>query len=394
MSIEPLPCPQCSAQMEIDAVRSEARCPKCGAVRAVELVSGDAPAPKMREPLGMPPYALWLFLSGVAAAALIFPVLRWWEARIKPLSEAPAGPHAPAKLVWDVTRPPILRDLDGDGVQDLIGRFRPDEGGVASMRVGAFSGKTLAPMWTTDSLGEWADAIETVQVALAGNALLLTDSHGGIELHVASTGDLVHRFALVSPAVEACAASDGTMRFWVKTRDGRGFEVEDSVPQPTPSPRPAWCPEAKAGPQAHLLDPKSAPAVAGFAPDLVLNEGTDAVALGTEHGTPTLVAFDPSRSGIRWQLPVGEKAKAVPLGADLVEGVLYAPYQVEGGRRLEAVDLSHGKAQWDIAIPGRGPGTAAWERIIADGSRVYVPEPLGLAVYEAASGRRVGTLGE
>jgi len=399
MSVETLLCPQCSAPMELDIERARGTCPKCGAVRSIELVDGDAPSAKTREALGMPPYALWLFLSGISVTALMFPVLHWWQGRIKPLASVQAAPSAPAKLIWDVTRPPLLVDLNADGIADLIGRYRPDDGAQATMRVGAFDGKTLAPLWTTGSLGEWADALGTVQLALTGSALLLTDAHGGVELRNAQSGELVHRFALVAPAVQACASPDGVLKFWVALADGHGDYVEDAVPQPTPASRPDWCPEKQAtGSRARTMSLQAAPSVAGFSPSLVLNHGTDALAVGMLDQVPTLVAFDPSRPGVRWQRAVAPPSAhlrgVAPLGADLVDGIAYVPYQLDDGRRLLALQASSGKQLWDVAIPGRGAGTAVWERLIATHARVFVPEPLGLAVFDTASGQRVGTLGE
>ena len=134
-----------------------------------------------------------------------------------------------------------------------------------------------------------------------------------------------------------CAAPGGVVKFWVATQEGQGAFVEVGVPQPTPGPRPEWCPPPSSGPRAHVLQPASAPAVPGFMPALVLNAGTDAVAVGLESDLPTLVGFDPSRPGVRWKQPVTLDAegvrKAPPLGADLVAGTLYVPYQAGVGRR-------------------------------------------------------------
>ena len=133
-------------------------------------------------------------------------------------------------------------------------------------------------------------------------------------------------------------------------------------------------------------------------PALVLNAGTDAVAVGLESDLPTLVGFDPSRPGVRWKQPVTLDAegvrKAPPLGADLVAGTLYVPYQAGVGRRLLAVEASTGRKLWEAPIPGRGAGTEPWERLIATESRVFVPGLLGLEVLDARTGRRLGTLGK
>ncbi|MBS2029539.1 MAG: PQQ-binding-like beta-propeller repeat protein [Deltaproteobacteria bacterium] len=393
-----LNCPQCGAAMAIDAEKREARCGQCGEVRKLELVT-EGSDQRAREALGAPPFALKLMVAGVLIAAAMFPVLRWWEQQIKPRSSKAEAPVAPATMAWDVTFPPLLRDLNGDGVQDVIGRFRPLDEAQPTMRVGAFDGATLKPLWTTGSLGDWADGLGSVQLALTGNALLITDAHGGVEVRDASIGGVSKRFALPGVASQACASPDGTVKFFVVTQGDQGAMVEDSVPQPTPGSRPAWCPRpaASAGPQAHQLSAKSAPDVPGLATSLVLNEGTNAVALGLESGLPTLVGFDPSRPGVRWKQPVtlenDQVRKEVPLGADLVAGIVYVPYQVAAGRRLLAVEASSGQRRWDIAIPGQGLGTAPWERIVATGSRVFVPGPLGLAVFDAQTGKPLGRLG-
>lgn len=410
MSEPTLPCPQCNAPMRIDVEKGEARCAQCGAVRKVEPVGEgqeERNERRSREALGMPPYALWLLLGGVAIAALMFPVLSWYEKRILPPGteakrELAAPP--PAEIVWDVTRPPLFRDLNGDGIDDLIGRYRPDEKGASTdtMHVGAFDGRTLRSIWTTESLGEWADSLGTVQLALTGNALLLTDSHGGVQLRDASNGAVGKQFAVAGTAQQVCADPSGVVRFWVSVQGGPSVYVEDTVPQPTPAPRPSWCPPPAAlgtsSPRAHLLGNANAPQVTGFAPALVLNEGTDAVAVGLESGLPMLVGFDPSRPGVRWKHPVTleseEVRKEAPLGADMANGVVYVPYQVGSGRRLAALEVLSGKPRWDVPIPGQGTGTAPWERIIPRDMRVYVPGPLGLVALDTQTGKRVGTLGK
>jgi len=386
--------------MAIDAEKREARCGKCGEVRKVELVADDEVDARTREAFGAPPFALKLMIAGVLTAAAMFPVLRWWEHKIKRPSSHVDVPAAPATLAWDVTFPPLLRDLNGDGVADLIGRFRPLDEAQPTMRVGAFDGATLKPLWTTNSLGDWADGLSSVQLALTGNALLITDSHGAVEIRDATSGAVSKRFALPGVASQACASPDGAVKFWASTQGDQGAMVEDGVPQPTPGPRPEWCPKptpTTGGPQAHQLSPKSAPEVPGLVTSLVLNEGTNAVALGLESGLPTLVGFDPSRPGVRWKQPVtlesDQVRKEVPLGADLVDGVIYVPYQIATGRRLLAVEASSGQRRWDIAIPGQGLGTAPWERILATGARVLVPEPTGLAVFDAQTGKPLGRLG-
>lgn len=403
MADETLKCPRCGAPMDLDTVRREARCPACGEHRPIEPTPQEnAEDEKARSALGAPPFAIWLTLSGVGIALLMFPVLRWYEHRIQGPQAHREPPRPPSTLVWDVTRQPLFRDLNGDGFADLIGRFRPDEGATATMRVGAFDGRTLQPIWTTESLGEWADGLSTVQLALTGNALLVTDSHGAVELRDATNGGVAKRLAFTGPAQQACADPSGAVRFWAALQGDQGAYVEDTVPQPTPGPRPEWCPPPPppgiAQPHAHLLAPKSAPAVPGFEPVQVLNEGTDAVAVGLESGLPMLVGFDPSRPGVRWKHPVTLDTQGVrkeaPLGGELVNGVAYIPYQVGASRRLVAVDVHSGQSKWDIAIPGQGTGTATWERIIAAEQRVFVPEPLGLAAFDAQTGKAVGKLGK
>jgi outer membrane protein assembly factor BamB len=131
--------------------------------------------------------------------------------------------------------------------------------------------------------------------------------------------------------------------------------------------------------------------VQGFTPSQVLNDGTDAVALGLLGGTPRLVGFDPDRKLVRWQRALA--SAAVPLGADLVERVLFVPQQLAAGRTLLALDAATGQLRWQASIPGQGMGGAAWERVIASGDRVYVPALTGLTLLDAHTGARLGVLG-
>ena len=390
---ESLPCPDCGSPMAIDPVALKASCGQCGAVRAISPVTGPE---RVRENLGMPPYAMTLLLSGVGIALLAFPALKWWQGKIAPeTTRAPGAAPALSSFVWDVTQPPMFSDVNHDGIDDLVGRVRDDRG-QSTMRVAVVDGATLKPVWSSDSLGDWADGLATVHIAEAGGEVLLTDAHGGVELHEASTGELIKRFALAGPAAQACAANDGTRKFWVEA-GGQGAFVQETVPQPTPGGRPDWCPAQIAdGPAAHTLKPEAAPALKGFEPALVLNEGTSAVAVGLTSGRPTLLGFDPSRPGVRWTAGIGgpDVESKAPIGADLVDGMISVPYLTAHGRRLASVDATSGKQNWDVEIPGQGLGTRPWERIIERARRIYVPTGTALAVFDARSGARLGLIGK
>jgi hypothetical protein len=377
--------------MRLDEKALQARCPECGVVKAIVAATSDHPDREQRQGLGMPPYALWLLLSGFAAAGLAFPLLKFVERRIQPAVSHTGPSTPPAPPLWDVTRAPILRDLNGDGVEDIVGRFRRSDAPGSPMFVGAFDGKTLQPLWSSGPLGDWADALAGVQLAHTGNALVVTDARGGVELRDLASGVVAKQHALPGVARQACAATDGTVKFWIDTETG-GVFIEPDVPQPTPAPRPSWCPPPSLdGPRAHAMSLAAVPSVQGFTPSQVLNEGTDAVALGLLGGTPRLVGFDPDRKLVRWQRALA--SAAVPLGADLVERVLFVPQQLAAGRTLLALDAATGQLRWQASIPGQGMGGAAWERVIASGDRVYVPALTGLTLLDAHTGARLGVLG-
>lgn len=377
--------------MRIDEAALQARCPQCALVKAIEVSRPGQAERSARQGLGMPPYALWLLLSGFTAAGLAFPMLKFVEKRIQPAVSHTGPALAPAPPLWDVTHAPILRDLDGDGVEEIVGRFRRSDAPGSPMFVGAFEGKTLKPLWSTGPLGDWADALASVQLASTGNALVVTDAHGGVELRDLATGAVAKKHALPGVARQACAAPDGTVKFWFDTEAG-GVFVEPDVPQPTPAARPDWCPAKPAdGPRAHALSPSAAPGVEGFTAEQILNEGTDAVALGLRQGVPHLVGFDPDRKLVRWQrtLPTA----TVPQGADLVERALVIPEALPGGRKLLVLDAATGALRFEVTIPGQGMGGATWERPIVTAQRIYVPALTGLTIFDAHTGARLGLLG-
>jgi hypothetical protein len=309
-------------------------------------------------------------------------------------------------LTWDaVAGPPFIRNVDGDGYEDMIGRYRvlnPDQ-----LWVGAFSGADFHRFWRAGPYGGWSD-YQHILVAAAGARILVTDAHLGAHVLDLATGREVGSVGLSDRAAAVCADEGAASpRFFVGSVDGQGLLIEGDPPQGVVSRRPPWCHplgmpvrwERRRGD----LPVHQTPRVRGFAPQLVLGARSLAVAVGIKHpGTPIpmLVGFDPARRQVQWNrvLSTGDAQAAADGSAgpfEMLGDTLYAYYalhdRTEGGHAI-AIDARTGVTRWDVIVPHSAEGGPP-DAMAATERRVYIPHWTWLDVLDAQNGAVLGTIG-
>ena len=183
-------CPECNATVKVDAGAEVVTCEYCGTEARVQRRTRFL---KRRQPLTPPPpdkarmpvaveesrnmWWAWVLLAliplGVAAPCIIGPItcLVQHYDRI--------APH------WDGGSV-LVRDLDGDGVWDIIGHLRRAEDEKQRGLMSAFSGASGEVLWHCE-LGEWRGGQAGEPIGVLGRTLVR--SNGGARLIGVSLAD-------------------------------------------------------------------------------------------------------------------------------------------------------------------------------------------------------------
>lgn len=321
----------------------------------------------------------------------------------------PAG----ERLQWSSNGTSVVpARVDGDSVEDFVGRYVIlDLAGktTQTLFVGGFSGATLERVWKAGPYGTLSEAAGATHFTVVGDRVAVADFRSILHVLDVATGKELQSVRLSDRARSVCAPSDGRKQVWVEVADRNHQVVDlDSGKSVATAARPAWCRRsisrfyACAGTRAGCTDEASqAPTQAGFGADLVLTEGSTGVATGYKSpGTPVpmAVGFDATRKAVTWTatIPADPAASAGSphSSADLADGRFFTTYGLSGqqGSRLVSLDAKTGARRWDVAVPRSESGSGV-EGLAATATRVYVPHWTWIDVFEAGSGKLVGTVG-
>jgi outer membrane protein assembly factor BamB len=373
-------------------------CAYCGA--ATELAPPPPPpvqtyrAPDLVPPPSMvrPWRFVWVVPLLIAAVGAIIP----FALRASKGGRAVLGEH----VQFDGNHAPVVIDVDSDGIEDFAGRIRtlsPDQEYVA-----AYSGKTLEEVWRTPGLGATSDALGTEVAAAAGRVVVMTFRHQALVFD-AKTGRQTGAIQLSDAADHACSHGQ---QVWVHVKDEHSVMIDPTKPSAVPAARPAWCPDADVScrnvftaPQAPCTSSGSIRTLAGISVSRVFWDGDTAVALGTKSpGTavPMAVGWDKKHKREIWRLALTSSPsvqEGAPDVADLFAGRFFAVYEMHSGpRHVVAVDVASGRVLWDAAIPKSDQGSGPQD-LFGTATRLYVPHWTWLDVFDAATGRVIGTVG-
>lgn len=319
----------------------------------------------------------------------------------------PAGEH----LQWSSNGTSVVpARIDGDTVEDFVGRYVIlDLNGDSSQTlfVGGFSGATFERAWKAGPYGTLSEGVGATHLAVAGDRIAVTDYRMAVHVLDAATGKELRTLRLSDRARSMCSPSDARKQVWIEVVDGNSQVVDLDAGKAEPlAKRPAWCRGGAshecAGTRAACSDDRNrAPKQVGFGTDLVFSEGNAAVAVGhKEPGTrtPMAMGFDAVRGVAAWTATIPTDPASVsgipdPSG-DLVEGRFFTSYSLgnQKGSRLVSFDARSGVRRWDVEVP-RGSAGSGVEGLTATATRVYVPHWTWLDVFDAGSGKLLGTVG-
>ncbi len=329
----------------------------------------------------------------------------------------PALPGAAARPdTWSAS-PPIVVDVDGDGVDDLVGLTRNVLDGDRA-QLAAHSGRDGALLWKTARLGTYADTTQALVFA-AGGLVVLATASGELQAFDATRGAPRWTSTLGERVRRAC--SDGEAgAVTVQTADERWHRIaladgarDDRVAPDVIDRRarraalqpPAWvaaelppgtCLPVPINEREHMPGLATAdswsklPRIDGMNLERVVRRGTGPiVAIGGKHpGTavPMLAVLDGTQA--RWKAVV---PASDPLGAraddqhvTVSETAVFAVYESKGGPRITGFALEDGRRLWDQ--PLQHEHHLVLTGVMMTGDRVVVSAWGNLQAFDAATG--------
>lgn len=227
-------CPNCNANLEIASTVAAATCTYCGQVSRVEArktamfeVPKTLPPPsaqtleerrrqlqELRQLVPVrAPRALWLVfvVPTLVIMGLVFGGIM--------LARHAAG----SKMMWAGEVPAVI-DVDGDGVGDIVGMVRYVVDGDRT-HVAAFSGKTGATLWESESLGNYSK-LGQMQLAALGSLVLVSSATGELVARDAKArGAVKWRLSMGEKIDVMCKHGDGLV---VATADGKWYAIDAS----------------------------------------------------------------------------------------------------------------------------------------------------------------------
>jgi DNA-directed RNA polymerase subunit RPC12/RpoP len=438
-------CPECGAKLKIDPEKTENTCEYCGAVSRVEKKGkGQAPAPP--PPAGQPvmpvirvstgsrlmwlPFVLVPLIIALTGGGISF-LTMFAGGGNTPGGGSSIGQSFGEKMQWISSKQPMLADLTGDGVSDVIGwvRFLGMGGGDSTDHLAAFDAVSGARLWKSQQITNSSQSHET-RVALAGDKLLVADPVGMLKALSVYNGQLVWSAQLGERVERFCGLGAGAVR--VEKKDKQAVSVTLATGQLAPAGAVSdtapctglWTDTAGQMPTVTLgggtfdnviLQPE----IEGMnVAAVVVDQATGShVAIGgRKPGTevPSAALYKPSRRGSgkssSWMNKPKEKpvwVAAVPAvnpmtvspgaieTATISFGRLVAPYQMQGsnaGWRLACLDVKTGRNLWDVAIPLSDVSNI--DSVVASDRQVFVPIWTYLHVFDLGTGQHRMTIGK
>jgi hypothetical protein len=324
----------------------------------------------------------------------------------------PTGP-APSRHGWYPQPAPILADLTGDGVEDIIGLRWDWDHEESALSVTATNGRTFATIWSTPSHpAKWYS--KAIRLVRADDRLFLTDSEGNLFTHELATGKQV-AWATVDAFNDLCAAPDAPARIWAEPEthhydDAMGTLITQAGERSTVK-RPEWCKhtwERRLCPNGagDPCYPKKTPASIDkrISVKTLLEQGDAGIVLGWKHkeahrsdAVPSVfLGYDPAAQKERFETKLAfteDEIHGEPdLETELSGGRLFAYYQLKNGQwLLGARDTTTGDLLWHKNPPRTEHGTN-FGSMKASSTRLYVRLNTRLEVFDAKTGESVGVV--
>ncbi len=409
MALVPLKCSQCGANLPAPDCAGTCRCEFCG---RLHLLEDPVPEPRSGAPARATGRAPLAGISIILALAVAVPGAVTWLSK-RPAKRAAPGPGpssaaagiaaasaSPQRMIFDrVGGPPLALSVDDREL--VIGRVRlypADE-----LFLVAVHPATMKEAWRIGPLGTYSEGYRNTFFVAAGARLAVTDFRSRLYLHELSSGKLLKTIELTDRAKQMCRSGPASVS--LQQVDDRSFSIDlDSASLSPLAGQQVQC-RSTFFPPREGSDAASLgrfPGLSGFRP-LAVRLGEElGVAGGVRSpGTalPRVAGFEAKIRKVTWtaDLALADPASVRPdsNAFDALAGDRYFATYGVGSKawHLAALDARNGARLWDVALR---PVFAVDQLygLVATSSFVYVSRTSSLEVFDAATGRQVGTLGD
>ncbi len=318
------------------------------------------------------------------------------------------GPLA-GVVQWSSSAEFGLRDVNGDGADDVVGWVRSFQGvgGEFSTHIAAYDGLSGARLWMTPALFAVGEE-HKARFGLAGDAALVTGPDGSLHGFALADGVARWRVKLDERATQICERDDDAVLVTADER-ARAVALTDGAFQPAEAPTP--CVSFGSAHTSERLAPRprhgggggELPPPKGMSVRERLSAPPVEVAIGTKDpGTavPMVAVYRDGRE--RWvgvvpevdPLTVAEGPARHPTIAGEALIMVYELGDHDADERVVARNLANGALLWEQAIPRSGEAGSV-QRVLADveSDRLYIAHWTYLQGFSLKTGEHLYTIG-
>jgi len=400
-----LACTHCGARLPEQQAADRYKCGYCGSLFAV-ADSPSAPAPAPAPAVTAAPRRRGKgpslgALLGSLGALLPFAVGGFFLYRsLGPMVKGSVSGlrlGSPLRALWDrAGGPPVPVQLGGR--EAVLGRMRLSED---QLYIVATDSATAQPLWKLGPLGTYGEGYQLTHFQVAGSVVVVSDVRGSLRIHELASGKEVKTIALRDRATQLCLAAPSAVAVAVLDRHHVTLDTDSLTLRE--APLPAGCEGSRFAQTRRARDENGRvkkPALRGFEVETAHAEGDYGVAAAVKSpGTPVpyAIGFEPQTRQVRWQqlLPTVDPLSVRKSEHDALAGGRYlALYGVgSAGWHLTALDAKDGARLWDVTLRPLF-AVDSIESLVVTARFAYVNRTSSLEIYDAATGRLVGTVGK
>mgnify|MGYP002138279624 CR=1 FL=1 len=303
---------------------------------------------------------------------------------------------SPLRALWDGAGGPGV-PVAIKGQEAVLGLMRLSQD---ELYVVATDSATAQPLWKIGPLGTYGEGYQFTFFQAAGGFIFVTDARGTLRVHDLITGKEVKTIALRDRATALCPVGTDAVAVAVKDRHHVAIDTGSLTLHEAPLP-----PDCESGRRAQVRRAREEGshrrrlAIRGFDIQSARIEGEYGVAGAVKSpGTPTPYAlgFIPQSREVAWQqvLPTVDPLSVHASEHDgLSAGRYLAIYGVgSAGWHLTALAAKDGARLWDTTLR---PLFAVdqIDALTVTAQYAYVNRTSSLEIYDAATGKLIGTVG-
>lgn len=350
---------------------------------------------------------------------------------VSPQTSGEPGPVSPSALLGMAgklptigimsSERPFVYDVNGDGVEDFVGRYRELDYGIQGYRayIAALSGVDLKQLWRSDPIGKWPDETGMLSLRRVRDTLILAQAEtliaygiaDGKRLWAARLPDKLSQLGESNGAIRAESidgkhslinlqtgagtvdASTTPLASMVESDEGlyqrpcRLIDLEKTVWKDL-TVQGAYCPVPlrKWNPATPVTQRNV------FAPEGCGNDfGVAYATRSVGSRIPYLVGYDRASKTVKWQVQLTPPGSVLELDSDpllhMVDNRILAMYSVGRVPSVHLIDKSTGNEIWKKTLDGGNQHTSLGGLLTS--ARVFFHSGRALYLFDAKDGNRL-----